>query len=380
MPLYSLDEEDQYVGGIPEFETDSTNGSIPEFEDNYTELAEVDTVNQALYNVDTFQKQTRKLVWAVFIGQILGSATLLGLTHYEISKALKRHRNSFHLPSPQSTTWPVNEFVQKSQSKLQPKQKPQASPAKVDVGKIPEKSIEELYKATLYLYLKSESKNRFTVGTCSGIILENGVIATAKHCLDDGQFLVSAFKRKSQKDDRLRLIWFKDRHDPVAVVKHPTLDLALIGNPKLMSKIRKYGMKVGSDAELEKVVLTLGHPTGRKAFTPSTGILKKKTKENFKLSINILPGNSGGGLINTKGEVVGIVSQSIGQVYPDEANVARLNPKDLEILNQRLFHKMKKLKPRKKKKKDPWFDMECKQVKTQGDKMRMKCKYPKKKK
>ncbi|MFC1599706.1 serine protease [Patescibacteria group bacterium] len=368
MSFYTLDDLDANLLGaeIGEFYSDSTDGSIAEFEDNSPALAEVDEVNKTFQNVDNYQKNTRRYVWAVLFGQILVSLTAMGLTHNEIRKAFNKHIAISHMPMQQALT--------RSQT---PPRLPE-KPKQIDFGKIPEKSIEDLYKATVYLILKSESKDRFTIGTCAGIILDNGVIATAKHCVDKGQYLVTAIKRKSKKDDSVRVAWYLDKDDPVAIVKHPTLDLALIGNPKLMKKLKPYGMKTGSDAELEKVVLTLGHPTGRKLFTPSTGVLSKKTKDKYELRVNILPGNSGGGVINTKGEIVGIIAQSIGEVYPDKANAVRLSPKDLEILNQKLFHEIKKLKPRKKK--SPWFDMECKKTSVKGSHMKMKCKYPKKKK
>ncbi|HEV7665771.1 MAG TPA: trypsin-like peptidase domain-containing protein [Chloroflexota bacterium] len=67
------------------------------------------------------------------------------------------------------------------------------------------------------------------------------------------------------------------------------------------------GVRVGdSDAlRVGDLVLAVGNPMGERN-APSLGIIASTPHEVLRLSITLRPGNSGGALVNARGEVVGI--------------------------------------------------------------------------
>ena len=87
------------------------------------------------------------------------------------------------------------------------------------------------------------------------------------------------------------------------VRRAPALDLAALeveGDPG-------QGAQVGDSDELHvgDLVLAVGNPMGERN-APSLGILASAADDVLRLSITLRPGNSGGALVNARGQVVGI--------------------------------------------------------------------------
>jgi serine protease Do len=83
----------------------------------------------------------------------------------------------------------------------------------------------------------------------------------------------------------------------------PALDLAALEVAGPLPQ----GTRVGdSDAlRVGGLVLAVGNPMGERN-APSLGIVASSARDVLRLSITLRPGNSGGALVNARGEVVGI--------------------------------------------------------------------------
>jgi serine protease Do len=87
------------------------------------------------------------------------------------------------------------------------------------------------------------------------------------------------------------------------VRRAPALDLAALevdGEPGA-------GAQVGDSDQLQvgDLVVAVGNPMGERN-APSLGIVANATDDVLRLSITLRPGNSGGALVNARGQVVGI--------------------------------------------------------------------------
>jgi serine protease Do len=96
------------------------------------------------------------------------------------------------------------------------------------------------------------------------------------------------------------------RRVPARVVRRaPNLDLAALRVDD--ADINDLGARVGDSAALRvgDLVLAVGNPMGERN-APSFGILASAPDDVLRLAITLRPGNSGGALVNSLGEVVGI--------------------------------------------------------------------------
>ena len=84
----------------------------------------------------------------------------------------------------------------------------------------------------------------------------------------------------------------------------PALDLAAL---QVQDDLTKLASQVGdSDAlRVGDVLLAVGNPMGERN-APSLGIVASAAHDVLRLAITLRPGNSGGALVNARGEVVGI--------------------------------------------------------------------------
>jgi serine protease Do len=89
------------------------------------------------------------------------------------------------------------------------------------------------------------------------------------------------------------------------VRRAPNLDLAALRVDD--ADINDLGARVGDSAALRvgDLVLAVGNPMGERN-APSFGILASAPDDVLRLAITLRPGNSGGALVNSLGEVVGI--------------------------------------------------------------------------
>ena len=87
------------------------------------------------------------------------------------------------------------------------------------------------------------------------------------------------------------------------------LDVALL---KIQGNFDKLKLGNSDDVRIGEKVIAIGNPLGL-SFTATEGIISAKDREGinnlpyyFQTDVSLNPGNSGGPLINTKGEVIGI--------------------------------------------------------------------------
>jgi serine protease Do len=87
------------------------------------------------------------------------------------------------------------------------------------------------------------------------------------------------------------------------VRRAPALDLAALQVDSALAD----GMHVGDSDSLRvgDLLVAVGNPMGERN-APSLGILASAPGDVLRLSITLRPGNSGGALVNARGEVVGI--------------------------------------------------------------------------
>lgn len=148
-------------------------------------------------------------------------------------------------------------------------------------------------------------------GICAGASLEGNLILTAAHCVDRMRGVRIAFPGKKIE----RVI------DADVIAFERESDLALL-RPRELSGAPT--LKVATeDATLEPGIFlaTIGHPLGAvrprydtEDFTEylhyySAGALAKLTRQELVMAITVGHGNSGGPVLNEKGELVSVISR-----------------------------------------------------------------------
>lgn len=141
------------------------------------------------------------------------------------------------------------------------------------------------------------------IGAGSGVIISpDGYIITATHVIDDADEVVVTLDDKRQFDGKV-------------VGKDPATDIALLKIEATGLPYMKYGDS--DDLRLGQWVLAIGNPYDLRS-TITAGIVSAKGRslpsyrEEFIIEAFIQtdaavnPGNSGGALVNAKGELVGI--------------------------------------------------------------------------
>jgi serine protease Do len=174
-------------------------------------------------------------------------------------------------------------------------------------------SVASVLPSVVYIYVEGEtgSPGEFFASTGSGVILSpNGYILTNKHVVDGAVYaeVVLQDRRIFEADD----IYLDDILD-LAVVKinGENLPSAQIGDP--------------STLDIGDIVIALGHPLGMSpeegGATITSGIVSNLGRsfwiedtpyyDVIQTDAAISPGNSGGPLINSSGQVIGINSAGI---------------------------------------------------------------------
>ncbi len=166
-------------------------------------------------------------------------------------------------------------------------------------------------KSSVYIRAIPKSKSKRLLGAASGsgiIISEDGYIATNNHVVSGaGEIEV--------------LLDNNREYSAEFIGSDPSNDIALL---KIEAEGLDYATFSNSDSlQVGEWVLAIGNPFGLQ-FTVTAGIVSAKSRnismleksgiESFiQTDAAVNPGNSGGALINTKGEVVGINSAIIAK-------------------------------------------------------------------
>lgn len=156
---------------------------------------------------------------------------------------------------------------------------------------------------TDYVVEGSFMQQYISQGAGSGVIItENGYIATNNHVIDEATKITVILRNGEE-------------YDAALVGTDEKTDLAVV-------KIEKTGLPVatiGNSDKLEvaEAVLAIGNPLGELGGSVSNGIIsalsRKIMVENQEMTLlqttaAVNPGNSGGGLFNMSGELIGIVN------------------------------------------------------------------------
>lgn len=129
---------------------------------------------------------------------------------------------------------------------------------------------------------------------------DNGLIATNAHVIAGAD---SVYVQTSKGDVLKATIVYKDPHADLAILRINDSSFRLPPLP--------YDLKGSKDAPLGEDVYTLGYPRdeivyGKGYISSETGF--RGDTNSYQVSIPVNPGNSGGPLIDSKGQVLGIVT------------------------------------------------------------------------
>lgn len=167
------------------------------------------------------------------------------------------------------------------------------------------KTIDSVVAITTYV---SQNGYETPYGTGTGIIMsEDGYIITNAHVIDNG----SKIKVKLHDDTE---------YDAVVVGSDSKVDIAVV-------KIEATGLSAGTFGDPNELVfgepaVVIGNPLGTFAGTITQGIISATSREIeiggyimkvMQTDAAVNPGNSGGPIINCRGEIVGVVSSKISQ-------------------------------------------------------------------
>jgi hypothetical protein len=169
----------------------------------------------------------------------------------------------------------------------------------------------ELSSSWTSVYQKSASKIPVIVSSgaiCSGALIQQDIVVTAAHCVDRMRQVFVYFK--NQQRIKAQILIFSRG-----------MDLALI---KLDSKpgLDPLPLQAFDERSFEgTTIATIGHPVGQSNFkiqsilkseythVMSSGIISRVTDDGFVSDMSVSPGNSGGPVFNSKGEIIGVVSK-----------------------------------------------------------------------
>ncbi len=165
------------------------------------------------------------------------------------------------------------------------------------------------------------------------LITEDGYIVTNAHVLS-GAHLANAYT-------------FDSSRYPADLVGYDSdIDIALLKINGLFSKLT---LGNSDSTKIGEKVIAIGNPLGL-SFTATEGIISARDREGenglpyyFQTDVSLNPGNSGGPLINTAGNVIGINNFKISSAenigFALESNYIRqtINEISLKQLNMTLF-------------------------------------------
>jgi hypothetical protein len=159
-------------------------------------------------------------------------------------------------------------------------------------------------------------------GICSGTLISKNEILTAAHCVDTLRTVFVKFQ--DQIDYYKGEVSKLNFEDDLAVIKIP------IQTSRKHIKISIHEEQPGGQ------VVTIGHPTMFKGFSNknvfhqdlmylmSKGIISKNNENNYIIDASVSGGNSGGPLLNSKGELIGVISRKmIGLLVGDIGYAAK---------------------------------------------------------
>ena len=201
------------------------------------------------------------------------------------------------------TTFVINYMNSLQEAKLIPLRR------NIDQIKKSQRNLEKDLEAT------KKKENMFPgnyAGTCF-MISKDGYLVTSYHVVKDAD----SIKIENEKFGVLKAsIQFNDPDNDVSIIK---IDTTLYSLPYMIEP---------SEASLAEDVFTLGYPRedvvfGEGAVSALTGY--KQNPNSYQVSVPVNPGNSGGPLLNSKGNLVGMISglqtETLGAAFAIKSSI-----------------------------------------------------------
>jgi S1-C subfamily serine protease len=134
--------------------------------------------------------------------------------------------------------------------------------------------------------------------------------------IDSSGYLVTNYHVISENPDKVKVLNYqRDSFDATFIGKDEARDLALL---KIDGNFKRFQLADSDDLEVGQKVIAIGNPLGL-SFSVTEGIISALNRagpnglnEYVQTDVSLNPGNSGGPLINSRGEIVGINNFKIG--------------------------------------------------------------------
>ena len=176
------------------------------------------------------------------------------------------------------------------------------------------------------------NKDQIQIGTGSGVIVSaDGYIITNAHVIDEAEKVL--ITTNDNKEFEARLIGSDEQND-IALLKVDTeneLPYAIFGDSDA-TKIGEWVLAIGNPFNLTSTV-TAGIISAKARNLDPTG---RTTQSFIQTDAAVNPGNSGGALVNTKGQLIGIntaiqsqTGSYIGYSFAVPSNIAKKVIEDL---------------------------------------------------
>ena len=163
--------------------------------------------------------------------------------------------------------------------------------------------IDPYFERFFGLTIPYESQKRIEQGQGSGVIIDNGIVLTNAHVVNQSEKLIVGLMDGRKFSGK---VLGQDMLTDLAVIKlkgKGPWPKASLGNSDKI-KVGDWAIAVGNPYGLENTV-TLGIISNLNRNVSQLGIYDKKINL-IQTDAAINPGNSGGPLLNSKGEVIGI--------------------------------------------------------------------------
>ena len=185
-----------------------------------------------------------------------------------------------------------------------------------------------------------DPNDKTTSGSAFIIDIDRGYVGTNAHVVSNAISITGRIPKLGKRDLSLELIGICREKD-LALCKIHHDDIKLITRGLNKEQILNLNMKFGDNMELKETdeVMTIGYPMGQESIKYTTGIVsgfetkngdefgnvedaKHRSPTYIQITAAVNPGNSGGPLLNRKGEIVGInaagylFAQNIGYAIP----------------------------------------------------------------